>query len=168
MKRIEALLAKRQKPVDKRKRDEIVKAAFKTINPVIKAIFDDLPQVNVIAVQGYTPHFNDGEPCEWEIGASVDWFCRSEVYYTPIQYDEYDDKEDKSEYAALFSKRDPGYRTRDKEPDYPNLFKARDLILTLSDEFEIVDSDNGTWWLFVRDNTAKNGFTVKSDTFEHD
>ncbi len=168
MKRIEALLAKRQKPADKRSRDEIVKAAFKTINPVIKAIFADLPQVNVITVVGYTPHFNDGDVCEWGLSASVDWAFRDDIYHAPTHFEAYGDEKDESKYAALFSKRDPGYQNRDKEPDYANLLKARDLILTLSDEFETADSDNGTWWIFVRDENAKNGFTVESDTFDHD
>jgi len=169
MERIKQLLAERK---DNRSKDEIIKAAFVTINPVIKAIFDDMPQVNVISVEGYAPHFNDGDPCVWRLRYSVDWFGRDDVYHTPVHLSSYGDpeldEEDDSEYAGLFSKRDPGYKKRKDEPDYDNLVEAASLIGTLSGEFEIADQENGTYWVFVRDEEAPNGFSVKSGTFDHD
>ena len=165
MERIKQLLAERQ---DNRSYDEIVKAAFATVNPVIKAVFDDMPQVNIICVQAYTPFWCDGDVCKFRISCSVDWFNRDDVYYSPVYFDGYVDEEDKTEYAGLFSKKDPGYEGRKSDPDYDNLMMASSLIITLEDEFKILDRENGTWWVFVRDEEAPNGFSVKSDTFEHD
>lgn len=169
MNRINALLAERQKPVDNRGRDEIVKAAFNIINPVIKAIFDDLPQVNVIAVQGYRPWFNDGDECIWSISTSVDWLGREDVYHTPVHLDSYGEDDEEGDFdQSLFTKKDPGWQKREKESDFEALNKANQLLATLEEEFEIVDDSNGTYWVFVRDEEAPNGFSVQSDTFEHD
>ena len=171
MERIKQLLAERK---DNRSQEEIVKAAFVTINQVVGTIFDDMPNVNVISAEGHIPNFNDGEPCVWRMSSSVDWLGRDDVYHSPAHLSSYNDpemnEEDTTEFAGLFTKRDPGWKTRKEEPDYTDLSAASDLVDTLSNEFEIInrDADGGTWWVFVRDEEAPNGFSVKSGTFEHD
>tara|TARA_S200002703_G_scaffold119163_1_gene104896 strand:+ start:556 stop:1071 length:516 start_codon:yes stop_codon:yes gene_type:complete len=171
MERIKKLLGERK---DSRSHEEIVKAAFITINQVVGAIFDDMPNVNVISAEGHVPYFNDGDPCVWKMRCSVDWLGRDNVYHSPVHLSSYSDPElngeDTTEFAELFTKRDPGYQKRKEEPDYGDLGAACDLVHTLSDEFEIInrDADGGTWWVFVRDEETPIGFSVKTGEFSHD
>lgn len=38
------------------------------INELIKPLFDNLPDIKMVAWTQYTPYFNDGDPCEFHVG----------------------------------------------------------------------------------------------------
>lgn len=160
MGRIEELLAQRE---DGRSHDEIKKAAEATIHEVVSAIFDEAP-VNIIAVEGHLPHFNDGDPCIYGIESQVEWMGYS--YYSPIgertEEDEIDEK-----YKALLLP-EPDYKVRESDPNYAILKKGHDLVATLADEFEALDDYNGTWWMFIRDANEEKGYRMETGEFDHD
>lgn len=169
MERINALLAERADPNDNRSRKEITRAAWTVVTPVIQAIFADLPNVNIMAVEGYRPWFNDGDECVWGINVMVDWYGSDDLYHSPCHMSPYGDSETDGEYNALFTRQDvPKYQDYQLQPDYENLKQAAGLLATLSDELKIIDEHNGTWWIFVRDENAENGFRIDSGEFEHD
>lgn len=122
------------------------------------------PPVNIIAAEGYSPYFNDGDPCTWGLESQVEWMgdsCRSPIGKY-VEEDEVDEK-----YKALLLP-EPDYRTRESDPNYAILTKAHDLMETLADEFEILDDNNGTWWLFVRDANEEKGYRMETGDFDHD
>lgn len=60
-------------------------AAQKNVNEVLSAIFTEMPKLNLIRVQGYTPGFNDGDPCTHSQVVAVD------VYDPDYLFDEDDE-----------------------------------------------------------------------------
>lgn len=158
MERINKLLEARR---DNRDNKEIRRAAQNTVNEVVSAVFTDLPDVNILGAQGYTPHFNDGDICEWRFEASIDWVGVDDLYYSPIS-------SDSVQYSELFTREIPHWTEYKSIPEYDNLLTAQALFITLSKEFEILDESNGTWWLFIRDPNEENGFRIESGTFDHD
>ena len=45
------------------RRDERVALATKTVNEVLQTVFAEMPKLRFVRLQGYTPSFNDGDPC---------------------------------------------------------------------------------------------------------
>lgn len=135
--------------------DEVKAAAMAAVHNAVAAIFADLSYVNMIAVDGHTPYFNDGDMCEWGINTQVDWL--GDAYWAPEE-----------ERAKLTSEVDPGYETRSMHPHHNDLMKALQLLNMFEREFNIMDEANGTWWMFIRHESAENGFRIETGEFEHD
>lgn len=159
-----------------RNNEEIYAATWSVINEVVQAIFNEMPDVNVMAVQGYTPYFNDGDICEWSIATSVDYYNLDDVYYTPVyHFSKYGDQDEDSLVSKLFNRVQPllsypeinrmGWEEKQASELVKRLKSAARLLNTLSHEFKIVDQDNGTWWVFIR---TDDGFDMVYDTFDHD
>lgn len=156
MERINQLLAQRK---DNRSLQERQRVAQETINSVVAAIFADLPDVNVMAIEGEIPGFNDGDPCYWSQWAMVDWL-------------NYGYGGDRPNVDMSLMTRDPkslpDYQQRKELPEYNNLFAATQLLDTLKGECELIAGDyGGRWWVFTRDASAEGGFRMETQEFEN-
>ena len=164
-------------------KSELIRQVRSKIEEAVMAIFEENPTVNIIAVEGYAPNFNDGDPCKWGVNTQVDWF--GEVYHNELHnemssikmtaYDEGEvDANDlaNTQYAKLLSRKPPGWKNAKTTVGYEALHEASILLCSFSNEFEIWDNDaNGTSWMFVRKPSTIGGgvsFETVTDTFEHD
>lgn len=177
MNKVKAMLNERTKDttIDK---SELIRQVKSKIEEAVQAIFEENPTVNIIAVEGYTPHFNDGDVCRWGTNCQVD--ILGEVYHSEL-YEEMEriglnnpnkivglEKLADTKYAKLLSRKPLSYRERDKIPNLENLEDAKKLLYSFKKEFEIWDNDsNGTVWMFVRRQNTNNFETI-IDNFEHD
>ena len=134
--------------------DELRAAAVTSVNKAVMAIFADLSYVNMIAVNGHTPYFNDGDLCEWGMDSQVDWL--GDAYWAP------------EEQRTDLTTEKVGWKVASIHPNHDNLVKARQLLAMFEREFEVLDEANGTWWMFIRDESAENGFRMETGSFDHD
>lgn len=123
-------------------RTEHKKKCQELINDVISMTFNNEPDLNFFVLKGYTPNFNDGDPC--------------------VHRQYIDDLETDEEFSGHNIIVDEyTYDVTLKMPDGKLLttknIKDFDVIKYLQEEFEQV---YGTDWkiLFVRDDNAPNGF----------
>lgn len=167
MNKVQELLAVRNgAKIDK---TELIRKVTAEVHGAVEAIFQTNPFVNIIAVEGYTPYFNDGDPCTWRLGVQVDWF--GEAYHSPL-FKEIENGGVDCKYANLLSGPAPHWKDRDNHPNYPRLRESVNLLETFTKEFEIMDNEvNGTWWMFIRKRTMLDGaveFESLTDNFDHD
>jgi hypothetical protein len=164
MNKVQELIARRFVNV-KVDRSEMIRKAQESISEAVSAIFETNQFVNLIAVDGCVPHFNDGDICRWGINTQVDW--SGEAYYSPA-HDGETGHAGGEKYGHLLSEQTPSYEDQMKHPNYQALDEANKLLNSYEKEFEAWDDDqNGTWWIFVR-TPGTNNFTIETDTFEHD
>lgn len=162
MKTITELLRER---TDARTGDEIMSAARNEVDGVVQCIFDNLPEVRIIQVVGYAPHFNDGDPCEWGIATAVDYVGVDDCYYSPA----HPEKESFKDYANYFNE-DPlaPYDEIRGRQSNEVLGNAANLMQTLSKTFKILDNyENGTCWIFTRRQNSKD-YELEIVNFDHD
>ena len=137
------------------------------IEDVIMNVFATLPSVNIIEVEGFTPHFNDGDECLWDINVSVDWALGG--YFGPLAR-ECDKKMpvEKSKYLRYLSRIPQPNTNLSKELDYNDLDDAINYIRLFADQFELLDGEkNGTSWTFIRTGD-NNRFKTHISYFDHE
>ena len=166
-----------KKPADN---SELVKLAMAKIEEVVSAIFDAIPAAVVITVEGFTPHFNDGDICHFRMDSAVNLVGIQNLYHTALYNiveddfcykddQEFDEAKDLNEdLAKIVGNLDLKsalelFDTQEKSTDFNNAIKLMDH---LSDEFELLDDDNGTAWTFSR--TEGNNFRMHTEVFDHD
>ncbi len=92
---IKALL-KQYEDVNAALNAEIKKNGEEFMKQVFKSIFEDHPGLNVIVVRGYTPGFNDGEPCEHSHDVYAGYVTHSR--FSDASWLDFDDFDEMYEY----------------------------------------------------------------------
>lgn len=172
----ELLNHRKSNKIDK---SDLIRQVKTEIEIAVQVIFDENPTVNIIAVEGFMPHFNDGDICKWGINVQVD--VVGEVYHSEL-YEEMErtgmtshsksvnkEKLADTKYAKLLSMKPPSYRETNTIPNTEELNDAVKLLHSFKKEFEIWDNEaNGTVWMFVRHPSATYSFDTFIDNFQHE
>lgn len=153
-------------------------AVSSEINEVLSTVFRECPGVNLILMYGYTPGFNDGEPCTHSQSTVVDayGFCEEETASTFLGTNKYDDEEMYEEEKKAFEEKygvtlpSEGYHTwdfRDGEktptPEQEQQMRAHDLLNNMSDVFQ---SQYYTNWKLVIARTGEDTFVLDKDEYD--
>jgi hypothetical protein len=152
--------------------------AKKNVVEVFDAIFEEIPDLKFIRMIGYTPGFNDGDPCTHEMLAMVDGYGSRDLlegladqYYDEDEVDYEAMLEDHPElkdmvYIKGFSERKWNDETNKVEDVALNEFqtlcmKAHKLLYAINDDLEIV---YGTDWQITLTRTDSS-YTIDVDHY---
>ena len=148
------------------------------INDVLSTLFRELPAVNLILMYGYTPGFNDGEPCTHSQSTVVDayGFYSEETASVFLGASKYDDEEMYEEEKKAFEEKygvtwpSEGYHRwdfRDGEktptPEQEQQIRAHDLLSNMGDVFQ---SQYYTNWKLVIARTGTDTFKLDKDGYD--
>jgi len=149
----------------------------------VAAIFRDVPDLKLMRMRGYTPSFNDGDPCTHHQEVAVDTYDGGDIFYDYFSNTHSMTQEEQVESdprLALLSSNERfewSHRLYDSntrtsidvafptDPFQAGVIKASRLLYALVDEFEILYDTN--WELdIIRDEAAVNGYRMELS--EHD
>lgn len=147
----------------------------------LDTIYEEIPDLKLIRVVGYTPGYNDGDPCVHEQSVAVD------VYNPDYLFDEFfRDDADKQERAiaydpnlALLSSREE-FKYSDEiwvdrqrvpnpvlpeDPYHALLVKAYRLMTALKDDLYVIYDSH--WQIdIIRDETQDCGYRVEKSDYD--
>lgn len=131
-------------------------AAQKNVNEVLSVLFAEIPSLDQIRVRGWTPGFNDGDPCthiqEVAVGDYDPWGT----------FDDNDEDEDEDEEDGEKSKDDQDVNDED-HPEHLAYKKAHKIVEALDDDFATLFNTN--FELSISRSDAKLGFTIHEDDY---
>jgi len=128
-------------------------AAQKNVNEALSAIFAEIPSLDQIRVRGWTPGFNDGDPCTHHQEAAVG-------NYDPWGNFEDCDEDDEDEERP----KDEQDINDEAHPEHVTYEKAHKIVEALDDDFAILFNTN--FELSISRSDAKLGFTIHSDDYD--
>ena len=156
--------------------------AQKNINETLSFIFAEMPKLKLIRVRGWTPSFNDGDPCTHSQCVAVDVYDPNDLFEEFFLEDEneFEDEDNSSIKSLLTGERlewshylwndTLNKREENKLPDDPHhaaCVKAVEIVDALSDDFEFLYDTNFTVD-FVRDADEELGFCTNADDYDPD
>lgn len=144
-------------------------------NKALTAIFDELPEANVILIQGHTPAFNDGDPCTHSQSVAVD-NCSTDYLLDRYSGDVEDLDDEERDIVRLMSDkpfqfRDESYdREQDKyvtnplpeDPHQANCVKACRLLNAMVDDISLIYDTDFTLTITRTD----DGFDIKNEFYD--
>lgn len=141
--------------------NERKKIAEGNIHEALTTIFAELPAVNIVAIRGYTPGFNDGDPCTHSQQVAVDIYDPEDIFYSLHDYDgKYND------IISLFTSRNMlGWGTNLEEQTDPhiiNIIKAAKILNALEGDFSTLH-DTNFMLTIKRDGES---FTIDKDFYD--
>jgi hypothetical protein len=143
-------------------------AAQKNVNEVLSAIFAEMPKLNLIRVQGYTPSFNDGDPCNHSQTVAVD------VYDPDCLFESLDEDDElcslmtgeKLDWSHCAYENGQTSRTPlPQDPHHAACIKAREVVDAMDGDFEILFDTNFTLDI-VRDTESEFGFRIDLSDYD--
>lgn len=143
-------------------------------NQILTAAFAEIPALNFIRIQGYTPGFNDGDPCVHTQGVMVDIYDPDYLMESVVDYARDDaivallTSEKKLDYQERTWNRETGQYEDNPLPEDAHaaaIVKVGRLLRDIEDDIYLLF--NTDWQLdIVRDNTAEGGFRVSREDYE--
>ena len=160
-------------------RDEQRVIAQRRTHEVVSTIFAEIPQLKFIRLRGWTPGFNDGDPCCHRMDVAIDSFDPDDIFYEHFS-------EENSEKRRIDGENDPRIGLFVKKDEIKSsvwdselrqsialplddfdkaVIKAAGLLQIMADDFEIL---HGTDWQLdvIRDVTEENGYSVTHEDYE--
>lgn len=141
--------------------DELRKSAETNLAEIFKELFDKHQGLRKIVYQGYTPSFNDGEPCEHSSQGSI---CN--VRWRTYSYGKYLSGDDLhgqyEEFFELESDEDTNY-VKHANSECLDLGAAEQDVNTLSEIIDIVYYTNFVVYITLEDDGS---VTVESDEYD--
>ena len=154
--------------------------AKKNVSETLATIFAELPKLGMIRVQGYTPGFNDGDPCTHSQLVSVDNYDPDYLLDQFFDGDEEEQKEamEEDEAFKLLSsseKLDWNHHTysagRSTENPLPEdahaagCIKAQQVLGSIEADFQILFDTNFTLTI-TRDASSEFGFKIDRQDYD--
>lgn len=142
------------------------KEGKKALVDEFKAVFDQVPELESLVWQGYTPHFNDGDVCEYSVGEY------SATFNVPVpdkEYVGYDNQTQKTTYKDIVVApgdliEEIGY---DKGPSDPILKNTKAALKTLNKvKNELPEIFEAAFGDHAEVTATRKGFKV--EVYEHD
>jgi hypothetical protein len=145
-------------------------AAKKNVNEILSVIFAEIPRLNLMRVRGYTPSFNDGDPCTHSQIVAVD-------VYDPDSLFEFMDEDDKFRKLMTGERFSWAHTSWDhatkkyvdnalpEDPHHVACIKARAVVDALEGDFEIMFDTNFTLDI-VRDPNSEFGFRIDHSDYD--
>lgn len=143
-------------------------------NQILTTAFAEIPALNFIRIQGWTPGFNDGEPCVHEQGVMVDVYDPDYIMESIIDYGR-----DEDIMKLLTSEKSLDYRDRTfnrdtfEYDDNPlpedahaaGIVKVGRLLRDIKNDIHLLF---GTDWRLdiTRDATVDGGFRVSREDYD--
>ena len=151
--------------------EERKRQAQERFNKVVTAAFAELPKLNFIRLRGYTPGFNDGEPCVHTQSVLVD------NYSPDYLFDSIEDRGDQDVLDRLSSPEEFRYQEYTwkngekimnplpEDEHSAGIVKVAQLLHSISDDIYVLfDTD---WQIDItRDASDENGFRVEREHYD--
>ncbi len=151
--------------------------AQKNVNEILSLVFAEMPKLGRIRVRGYTPGFNDGDPCTHSQTLAVDVYDPNELYHD-LHYGDEDEKREMEQQLQLTGPLIKWSRHWDYEndcrrdnnplpsdPHQAACIKAYEVVDALEGDFEILFETNFTLDI-VRDPNSELGFRIDHSHYD--
>jgi hypothetical protein len=142
---------------------ELRKSAETNLAEIFKELFDKHQGLRKIVYQGYTPSFNDGEPCEHSSLGSVCNVYWMEYYKGEGQYLSGDDLHEQYEEFFELESDEETYYIKHANSECLDLDAAEQDVTTLSEIIDIVYYTNFVVYITLEDDGS---VTVESNEYD--